>query len=128
LYNSEAVVYIPYNLRGVHWVLLVFKFGPRTVTYYDSMYPDTPGVKEKAINPLLSIFADPKNKSRSVPTGWKINTIADRLQKDTYSCGVFTIMQVRYLLWATPFDIPNDWRRETRRRLRSIVENTQGVR
>jgi hypothetical protein len=123
LYESDTVVYAPYNLNKNHWVLLRFDFGRRVVDYYDSMqYPQSDVVRDRAVAPFLALVAA-VCESEFVVADWAVRTRQhrDAMQKDLSSCGVFTIMWARRLVWGIPFERPEQWRAKTLLRLLDVV-------
>ncbi|ETV88061.1 hypothetical protein, variant 1 [Aphanomyces astaci] len=91
-------IFVPVNIRNVHWCLAVIFMQEKRIQYFDSMA----GTGSQCLDVLLKYLHDESQHKKNTPfdaTGWElVGTTDDTPQQDnSFDCGVFTCMFADYL-------------------------------
>ncbi|OQR97074.1 SUMO protease [Achlya hypogyna] len=91
-------IFIPVNIRNVHWCLAVIFMTEKRIQYYDSMN----GAGTECLNVLLRYLGDEHQHKKGAPfdaSGWELlpSQPDTPQQGNSHDCGMFTCMFADYL-------------------------------
>ncbi|KAF0687972.1 Aste57867_20353 [Aphanomyces stellatus] len=91
-------IFVPVNVRNVHWCLAVIFMQEKRIQYFDSMM----GAGTECLKVLLKYLHDEMQHKKSTEfdaTGWELVATTENTpqQGNSHDCGVFTCMFADYL-------------------------------
>jgi sentrin-specific protease 1 len=95
--HQHKRLYIPLNVGGVHWVLVVVDLNQNTVEYFDSMYRRRRTPAE--VTKIIELFDYKLNKQLI------FSVVRGPQQQNGYDCGVFTCMIALFHSQGVPLSI-----------------------
>jgi sentrin-specific protease 1 len=91
-------VFLPVNLHGNHWVLLVAELRTRTITCYDSLKGGTTTAQEEVMDNVSVWLAMLQHQHGGIDLDWTTTVAPDMPQQlNLYDCGVYTCLAADYL-------------------------------
>ncbi len=103
-------IFVPVNLNGNHWILIVIDVDAGLIEQYDSLNKDNKVLQSKVLENLRRWVEDQSNGTINIAT-WKLISVESPQQKNLVDCGVFTILALKRLVENQPLkfkqkDIP----------------------
>lgn len=102
LYQEKKPIFMPLNVGGAHWALLVIDFSKRKLCYYDSLSM-RPGAEVEKVKAILQTLAAKENVSLA-KKDWQCVIEKCPQQTNGNDCGVFTCMAAERLMQGLPLD------------------------
>ena len=103
---SNDLVFIPYNLYGVHWCLFTIDFRKKIISFYDSMGSKQNGILMSLLEYLKEEYLDKKKAVLDI-SEYKTFNVKDiprqgLVEEDKWNCGIFTLKYALYLSKQAP--------------------------